>query len=64
VQTLIRKARVGTLCDDVLQVEELKAPPELKLLTRLCISADPAQRPTAARLIAGLQHCRQNLPDR
>ena len=61
MQTLLGKARANALADDLLQVEELPAPAELKLLIRLCLWPDVAQRPTAHRLIAGLEHIKREL---
>ena len=62
VQTLLAHARNGTLADDVLELAQLAPTPQLALLARLCLSPQPAQRPSARRLIAGLRHVKQHAP--
>lgn len=56
VQALQLMAQEGTLLQRVLQVDEQPMPVQLRTLITLCLAADPAGRPSAARLVAALQH--------
>ena len=58
VQALQLMAQEGTLLEQVLQLDEQPMPVQLRTLITLCLQADPAARPTAARLAAALQHIR------
>lgn len=58
VQALQSMAREGSLLQHVLQIDEQPIPLQLKMLITLCLQPDPAARPSAARLAAGLAHIR------
>jgi hypothetical protein len=45
---------MGLVPDGVLQVSSLNIPEQLRTLIQLCLHVDPALRPTAKRLLAGL----------
>eukprot|EP00892_Ulva_mutabilis_P003559 jgi/Ulvmu1/1575/UM111_0003.1 len=51
-------AQEGTLLQQVLQLDEQPMPVQLRTLITLCLDVDPEARPSAARLVAALQHIR------